>query len=140
MKLLGLFIALGAVQFAGCYTTTQSLGINSPIGDSLQVAFEDLGANESIIEGTIDYVRSEGGTVQSISPSGFVLRDCHWIFKAPDISTDLVWLIGALDNSYIKKCVRLVGTFQTFSAKNPNWQSSYSSRQRFAIRKMQIIY
>jgi hypothetical protein len=137
--LIYIFILLGSNQLTGCYSTIRQSNFSELYETNQRTNFEDIENGESLIEGTVDYTEGGGITWEIFYPSGFILKNYQWVFNAPNYSTDMLYLSGSIDKSYIKKRVQIVGRYH-LPEKNSNSAPDYSSKLYFSIKRLRILY
>jgi len=106
-RLLTLII-LSSCTIAGCYTTIPRSEGEKGSANSVSSPKGERSNQYSVAEGVVGY-RGEGNVRETHYSSGFILESREWIVNPPPERRDVVYLVGAIDSSYLNRAVRVKG-------------------------------
>jgi len=104
-----------------CYTVIDNTKeVNDKI-ISNKVVFDD-----SIIEGTVEYIKYPANTMETHYTSGFILKDYKWLINPPKYKANKIYIKGNIDSSFISKRVQIKGVYK-IPLKIPSSAPDYTS-------------
>lgn len=94
----------------------------------------------SIVDGIVSY-HGGGNTRETHYHAGFVLTYPRWGANGPEHPAAVIYLIGAIDSSYMNRHIRVEGTYQipTHEPRFPGAAPDYTSEMYMRISKLHLL-
>ncbi len=133
MKIFVKIIFVFSFVLNSCYTVLDNKKEANDKSISNEIVFDN-----SIIEGTVEYIKFPANTWETHYTSGFILRDYKWLITPPGYQANKIYIKGNVDSSFINKHVQIKGYYE-IPVKVPSSTPDYTSIINIIAEKIFIV-